>query len=170
MTDCPSQNRLLVTSLEASVENLPENLSWSIVLPALFQSLDQVRDFAGRAAQVCGLIPSDIYSVQLAVDEAFSNIIEHAYGGECEKTILCTCKIDADGLTTILRDCGQPFDPAQIPDPNIKAELQDRELGGLGLYFIHQLMDEVDFQFLPPEGSDPGCNILKMVKHKEKKA
>ncbi len=167
--DRPSHTILPVSSLEVSVDSLPDNASWSIVLPALFESLDRVREFVGKAAQACGLDSSDVYSVQLAVDEAFSNIIEHAFGGECEQSIRCTCQLDQDRLTITLKDCGQPFEPDQVPDPDLKAELQDRQLGGLGLYFMHQLMDEVDFKFVPASADEPGCNILKMVKRKEKK-
>ena len=60
---------------------------------AQFANLDNVREFVGDAAQKCGLNASAIYAAQLAVDEAFSNIIEHAYGGECMEMIECTCQI-----------------------------------------------------------------------------
>jgi anti-sigma regulatory factor (Ser/Thr protein kinase) len=139
-----------------------------MVYPAQFENLDHVREFVGAAAQKCGLDAPAIYAVQLAVDEGFSNIIEHAYGGECLEKIECKCQIAPSGLTITLRDCGSPFDPASIPDPNLTAELQDRDVGGLGLYFIRQLMDEVEFSFLPDPESGKRCNVLRMRKLKER--
>ena len=87
-----------------------------MVYPAQFENLDHVREFVGAAARKCGLDAPAIYAVQLAVDEAFSNIIEHAYGGECLDQIECECQIASPGLTVTLRDCGSPFDPGAVPD------------------------------------------------------
>jgi serine/threonine-protein kinase RsbW len=138
-----------------------------MVYPAQFANLDHVREFVGAAAQKCGLDAPAIYAVQLAVDEAFSNIIEHAYGGECLDQIECKCQIADSGLTVTLRDCGHPFDPAAVPDPDLVAELKDRDIGGLGLYFIRQLMDEVEFSFISEPETGRRCNVLRMQKRKE---
>jgi serine/threonine-protein kinase RsbW len=138
-----------------------------IVYPAQFENLDHVREFVGAAAQKCGLDAPAIYAVQLAVDEAFSNIIEHAYGGECLENIECRCQIASSGLTVTLRDCGTPFDPGAIPEPDLTAELEERDIGGLGLYFIRQLMDEVEFNFLPDPETGKRCNVIRMRKLKE---
>jgi serine/threonine-protein kinase RsbW len=163
---------------DSSVENFSESpaetpaasedTSQSITLPARFENLDRVREFVALAAEAYGLDSTAVYSVQLAVDEAFTNIIEHAYGGECLENILCTCQITPDGLVITLKDCGKPFNPQGVPEPNIHADLEERELGGLGLYFIRQLMDEVSFTFIPAHEAGRGCNILRMVKRKEK--
>jgi len=139
----------------------------SIVLTAQFENLELMREFVADAAEDCSLKPSEVYAVQLAVDEAFSNIIEHAYGGECLEEVQCTCKITGDALFVTLRDCGLPFNPVKIPEPDVTADLESRKIGGLGLYFMRQLMDEVDFEFTNhPETGKP-CNLLKMVKRKD---
>ncbi len=65
----------------------------SVILTAQFENLELVREFVGDAATDSGLKPSAVYAVQLAVDEAFSNIIEHAYGGECLENVQCSCEI-----------------------------------------------------------------------------
>jgi serine/threonine-protein kinase RsbW len=135
--------------------------------PATYESLEEIRGYVAWSARQCGLMPASIYSVQLAVDEAFTNIIEHAYGGECQEEIECTCKINADRLTITLRDCGQPFNPAKVPEPDLNASLEERPSGGLGLYFMRHLMDEVKFTFIPNSESEDGCNILTMVKFKK---
>lgn len=138
--------------------------------PARFSSLSGVREFVGKAASECGLSSKAEYAVQLAVDEAFSNIIEHAYEGESREEVECICLLDEDSLTVILRDCGHPFDPNAVPPPDLKASLTKRKAGGLGLYFMRQLMDEIHFAFIPGSNGSDGCNVLTMVKRKEKLA
>ena len=139
-----------------------------LVLLAQFENLDLVRDFVAKAAEDCGLEPAAVYAVQMAVDEAFSNIIEHSYGGECQEKIECTCELTPQALVVFLRDCGKPFDPTRIPEPDRETSLEEREIGGLGLFFMHRLMDEVSFSFAIESGTSKVCNLLKMVKRKEK--
>jgi anti-sigma regulatory factor (Ser/Thr protein kinase) len=156
-TDTPPQD---------SLETAPQSTSY----PARFSQLDRVRDFVGQVADAGGLNPEAIYQVQLAVDEAFTNIVEHAYGGECDKEIVCTCQILANGLSITLRDCGQTFDPTRVPEPDLEADLEERQIGGLGLFFIRQLMDEVEFAFASETETGQECNIIKMIKYKEEKS
>jgi anti-sigma regulatory factor (Ser/Thr protein kinase) len=137
--------------------------------PAQFESLDHIREFVGSAAQDCGLDSKAVYQVQLAVDEASSNIIEHAYGGPNEQLQLeCSCQLRPDELEVTLSDCGRPFNPDAVAAPDLDAELQERPDSGLGLFFMHQLMDEVDFTFVPLSGNGQSCNLVRMVKRKEK--
>jgi anti-sigma regulatory factor (Ser/Thr protein kinase) len=139
-----------------------------VVYSARFENLDRVREFVGGQAEECGLEPAAVYAVQLAVDEAFSNIIEHAYGGESDEKIECTTQITPAELIITLRDCGHVFNPDSVPTPDLEADLEDREVGGLGLYFIRQLMDEVQFTFDHDPVKDRACNVLRMVKRREK--
>jgi len=136
--------------------------SQTLTFPGRFDSLAAISAFVIRAAEAAGLDARAVCAVQMAVDEACSNIIEHAYGDEGRGAIECTCRINDDGLTVTLRDYGRPFDPASVSEPDLHASLEDRNGGGLGLYFIHQLMDEVHFEFTPDSG-----NVLTMVKRKE---
>lgn len=129
--------------------------------PGRFSSLTKIRDFVRKAARRAGLDESQVYAVQLAVDEACSNIIEHAYGGEGVGEIQCTCKVNGKGLTVVLRDRGQPFDPGSIPEPLTGNRLEDLAPGGAGLYLMRKMMDEVTFEFSPETG-----NVLTMTKRK----
>ncbi len=131
----------------------------TLTFPGQFDSLALISEFVTRAAKAAGLDARAVYAVQTAVDEACSNIIEHAYGGEGRGTIECTCRINDDGLTVILRDHGRPFDPTSVPEPHLHASLEDRDRGCLGLYFMRRLMDEIHFEFTPDSG-----NVLTMVK------
>jgi serine/threonine-protein kinase RsbW len=131
--------------------------------PGRFDQLSKISEFVKQAASAAGLSEKEIYSVQLAVDEACSNIIDHSYGGEGKGTIICTCAPNEEGVTITLQDFGKPFDPQKIPFPDLSTDLEKVKVGGLGLYFIRKLMDDVDFQFSPDTG-----NILVMIKRKEK--
>jgi anti-sigma regulatory factor (Ser/Thr protein kinase) len=60
-----------------------------------------------------------------------------------------------------MRDNGRAFDPSSVPEPNVKADLSERKIGGLGMYLMRKLMDEVFYESLPE-----GWNILTMIKRK----
>lgn len=133
------------------------------IFPARFDQLDALRQFAVQAAREVGLDEEAICAVEMAVDEACSNIIEHAY--RCAETgdIEFTCACDDDALTIILRDHGRPFDMETVPAPDISAALEDRPVGGLGVFLIHKLMDEVRYENLGASG-----NVLTMLKRIQK--
>jgi serine/threonine-protein kinase RsbW len=123
-----------------------------------FDSLDAIRDFAGEAAEAAGLGKDAVYEVQLAVDEACCNIIEHAYGGEGQGDIECVCLIQPNRLTVKLHDHGETFDPSCVPQPDLECALEQRQTGGLGLVLMYKLMDEIRFE------SDDSGNTLTLVK------
>ncbi len=135
--------------------------SYTATFPGRFSSLKYIADFVHKAAAEVGLNRSATYKVETAVDEACSNIIEHAYGGENIGVIVCSCILETDRLTIELKDTGKPFDPNSIPQPDTSASLDERKGNGLGLYFMQQMMDEIHFHFDPETG-----NHLKMVKYK----
>jgi serine/threonine-protein kinase RsbW len=130
--------------------------------PARFASLSKIGGFIKQASAQAGLDESGTYAVQLAVDEACSNIIEHAYGGESKGEIQCTYKITNNSLKIILRDQGRAFDPDSIPDPNFGAPIEQLKPRGAGIFLMRKLMDEVTFEFDSKQG-----NVLTMIKRIE---
>jgi serine phosphatase RsbU (regulator of sigma subunit)/anti-sigma regulatory factor (Ser/Thr protein kinase)/putative methionine-R-sulfoxide reductase with GAF domain len=132
------------------------------IFPARFDQLDAIRGFAAQAARDAGMDDSDTYSVELAMDEACTNIIEHAYQGENKGDIECTCETDDACLHIIIRDHGKPFDPSTVSEPDLDADIDSRPVGGLGVFLIKQLMDEVHFEPLGESG-----NVLTMVKRRK---
>ncbi len=128
--------------------------------PGRFTSLDAIREFAAQAAREAGLSDGDVYAIQLAVDEACSNIIEHAYGGEDRGEIECHCAVGPEQLIVVLRDQGARFDAASVPEPDLTGDLDERQTGGLGLYLIRHLVDDVRFE------SDASGNVVTLVKRK----
>jgi serine/threonine-protein kinase RsbW len=132
--------------------------------PGKYESLAKIREFVSKIAQDAGLNEADVYAVELAVDEACSNIIEHAYGKESVGDILCTCEESNGGLKIVLHDHGKPFDPKKIPEPDLSLPIKRLKPGGAGLYLMRKMMDEVTFEFNPVSG-----NTLTMIKNRKKK-
>jgi serine/threonine-protein kinase RsbW len=131
------------------------------VFPGRYESLQHISDFISQAAQKAGLNDSAVYAVQLAVDEAATNIIEHAYGGEGNGNIECTYELLPEGLRVALIDHGKPFDPDEVPEPQTNGSLDDIKPRGLGLFFMRRMMDEVKFEFTRRSG-----NRVVMLKRK----
>ncbi len=125
----------------------------TVKYPAQFQYLDEIRDFVGEIAGRNGFNEKEVYSIQLATDEAASNIIEHAYKGVADGVLEVTCGMEQDTLTIILHDYGEPFDPASVRPPNLKVDLGKRQIGGLGIYLMRKLMDEVHYETIPYAGN-----------------
>ena len=129
--------------------------------PAVCASLEAISLQVKEAADVAGLDDDAAYAIQLAVEEACDNIIEHAYGNNMRGDIECTCEATPDGLVVTLRDHGDPFDPDSVPPPNLDSSLEERDAGGLGLHFIRKLTDDFCFQFDAEQG-----NVLMLFKRR----
>ncbi len=127
--------------------------------PGNYSSLDAIRNFYKSAAEKAGLDEKAVYEVQMAVDEAASNIIDHAYGGENLGNIECSYRASKGELEIIIRDFGKPFNPALVDYPDMQTDIKNRKIRGLGLHFMNSLMDSVKFSF-----NGHGGNILTMVK------
>jgi serine/threonine-protein kinase RsbW len=129
--------------------------------PGNYQSLSKISNFVVQAAREAGLNDQEVYEVELAVDEACCNIIDHAYGGEDRGEMHCSVEVGDQVLTVILKDRGVPFDPANVPEPNYAVPLQKLKRRGAGFYLMHKLMDELHYKASPDNG-----NVLVMVKRK----
>jgi serine/threonine-protein kinase RsbW len=129
---------------------------------AKFEYLDEIREFVGDIARAGKFSEKDIYNIQLASDEAASNIIEHAYEGVSNGVLEISCGFKSGVLTIILVDHGESFDPSEVPMPNLKADLSERKIGGLGLYLMRKLMDEVYYDADPKNSR----NTLTLIKRK----
>jgi serine/threonine-protein kinase RsbW len=138
-------------------------MSQSVTFPGRFESLAKISEYVVQAARAAGLNEEAVYAVDLSVDEACTNIIEHAYGGEGRGEIECTCTNLGDGLKIVLHDQGRTFNPSKIPTPNNKTRLKDLKSRGAGLFLMQNMMDEVTFEFSTEAG-----NILTMIKYQDK--
>lgn len=133
----------------------------SVRFIAKFDFLDEIREFVGDIARKGGFSAKDVYNIQLATDEAASNIIEHAYDGVTNGVLDISAAMEKDAIKIILIDYGEPYDPSVIPIPDIKADLSERKIGGLGIFLMRKLMDEVHYE---PRADK--SNVLTMIKRK----
>ena len=129
---------------------------------AKFEFLDEIREFVGDIARNSGFSDKEVYNIQLATDEAASNVIEHAYEGVSDGLIEISCGVQSSYIKIILVDHGESFDPSDVPAPDLKADLSERKIGGLGIFLMRKLMDEVHYK----TESGKNRNTLTMTKRK----
>lgn len=122
------------------------NPTHRITRAAYLESLDEFRQFIKEHfAGVSGITDEVLYDVQLAVDEAVTNIISHGYAGLDPGSIILDLQIEPDKLTISLTDFGHSFEPGSAPVPDVNAPIEERELGGFGLFFIQQSVDGMEY-------------------------
>ncbi len=127
-------------------------------LDCVIAQLGAIREFVVQTSRELGVDESTICDLQLAVDEICSNVLRHGYdgrGGQVEVTVESV----EDGVQVTVRDWGRAFEPQAVPLPDVRAPLEQRPLGGLGLFLVRQVMDEVQFEFGGKRG-----NSVTMVK------
>jgi anti-sigma regulatory factor (Ser/Thr protein kinase) len=140
----------------------------SLTVPAQFDQLQRIASFIRAQVEQTGFSGLDINRIELAVDEACSNIIQHAYAGRSDGLIRVNVHVVPSGRITItLIDTGRSFDPDSIPEPDPTGSLDELKVGGLGLYLMRQAMDDVRFEFDVlghGHGEPQRFNRLTMVK------
>jgi len=128
--------------------------------PARYDHLRAISTFVMDAIKDSPFDSRQRYAIDLAVDEACSNVIDHAYGGEDRGEITILLDLNENGLKITIQDDGKPFDPACVAEPDLTSPLETRCERGLGLFLIRELMDEAVYDF-----SCPGVNQLTLVKY-----
>ena len=102
----------------------------------------------------------EILDTQLAVEEAITNVIVHGYArGKGE--IMITCRTTHGTVEVQIRDTAPAFNPLSIPEPDITEDIEDRKIGGLGVFLLRQVMDDIIYRY------EDGKNILVLVKKRK---
>jgi anti-sigma regulatory factor (Ser/Thr protein kinase) len=133
-------------------------------LPSDTRYLVLVRDLTRRFAESHGFEPSDAQKMGLAVDEATTNVIEHAYHGRSDREIEIHFDPEGDDLCVQILHDGDPIDPEHLPEFSLERFVAERKSGGLGIYIMKQVMDRVDYGT-----SGSGKSICLMVRSKRGK-
>lgn len=129
------------------------------VFPAELDQLAGISAFAMDQAEALGMDDQGLFAVQMAVDEAATNVIIHGYqerGMEGEVRLLCWK--ERGSFVVQLRDHSPPFNSNEVPDPDLNTSLEKRQEGGLGIFLMRRLMDRVEFA---REGDE---NVLTMAR------
>ncbi len=132
----------------------------TLTLVANLDALAHISAFITTAAEQSGLTERATWQVQLAIDEAATNIIQHAYEPDTPGMLTLEWHTVSDRFIVSLRDHGRAFDPQEVAPPDLESPLEERQVGGLGIYLMTRLMDEVHFDFDPQSG-----NLLTLVKY-----
>ncbi len=135
------------------------------VIPSQTDRLKEVRDFVSTIARQFGFGEDDVNKIVLAVDEACTNIIKHAYEYRKNHSIKLSIQTQGTAFEVTITDQGRSFDPSGIPQPNMKEYLSHFKKGGLGMYLMKTVMDKVEYDFKPgPE------NCVRLTKYLQRQA
>jgi len=135
------------------------NRSVALVISADLNEIGKVATALDEAMRASAFSEEIINELQLAVEEAIANTILHGYcdaPGDVAVGIHVT-----DGVVEVrIEDRATPFDPLTVPEPDRESDLDERGIGGLGIYLIRSLVDEVVYRYAD------GKNILTLVKRR----
>lgn len=136
----------------------------SLRLPAELGQLPVFLDHVRQTTQIAGLAEAQGTRLELAVEEALVNVFNYAYARQPNPgAVTCRVGVEADGLTVEIVDEGPPFDPLARPDPDTALTLEQRQPGGLGIFMIRQLTDEVSYR----REEDRNVLTIRMLKGSE---
>jgi serine/threonine-protein kinase RsbW len=128
--------------------------------PARHDQLKVISAFVMHAIKDSPFDDRQRYAIDLAVDEACANVIDHAYGGDEKGEIRISLDLNESSLRLIIQDYGASFDPDCVAEPDLTSPIETRCERGLGVYLIREVMDEAVWDF-----SSPGVNQLTLVKY-----
>jgi anti-sigma regulatory factor (Ser/Thr protein kinase) len=129
---------------------------------ALANELQEIVSAAAKIDAFCeekDLSPEIAYAVNLSVDEILTNTISYGYDDDEPHRIEIIVRREADSLVVVIVDDSAAFDLSSTPEVDLGASLDDRALGGLGLFLVHQMMDAVEYQRMD------GCNVVTLTKN-----
>ena len=131
----------------------------SLKIPAVLENLESSIDFVKQQFTAAGFGDKELLRIHLACEEAFVNVINYAYqDGQGDMIIDVTCRDDS--CTIMLSDQGVPYDPMAKEDPDLDVPIEERQIGGLGIFMVKEIMDDVRYEYRD------GYNILTLVKRR----
>jgi len=127
-------------------------------ITALVSTLDDVLSFVDGPLEERSVSMKNITTINIATEEIYVNIAQYAYKNEGGEAII-SLRIEGNKATIELTDWGAPYNPLAKQDPDVSLSVQDRPIGGLGIYMVKETMDEVTYRY------ENDSNILTMVKY-----
>ncbi|MDD4127483.1 MAG: ATP-binding protein [Methanomicrobium sp.] len=130
-----------------------------IVIPAKNDEIDRVTADIEKILTVEDFSAEEIFNVQLAMEEIIENIINYGYPGK-EGMIGIRCEVTPSEISIEISDSAPAFNPLLMPDPDITSDVDERNIGGLGIFLVKKVMDKVSYIY------ENNKNILTLVKFK----
>ena len=138
-----------------------EKQTSSITLEASLENLETINSFLHKWVKKASLSARGENELLLAVEEVFVNIVKYAYAESLGKVTIY-CRMDKDNLILQIKDEGISFNPLQLPEPHLVSCLKERKVGGLGVFLMRKLVNNVKYE---KQGK---YNILTLVKSRKK--
>ena len=136
-----------------------EEASLELCVKASIRNIDEVTGFVNHQLRQMGCSKRSLLQIDVALDELFSNICRYAYDDVVGNVLVSVEELeDGDSVQITLVDKGIPFDPLAVKDPDVTLKLQERTIGGLGIFMVKRTMDDVQYEYRD------GKNILTVVK------
>jgi anti-sigma regulatory factor (Ser/Thr protein kinase) len=126
--------------------------------PAVPDSVPEICQWVYDTARSAGFPKGEAERWELALEEVAINIVRYAYGDGPVGTIEIEVRLASSGMSVQISDTGQSFNPLAAPEPKIGAALEEREIGGLGIYLARKVVDRVQYE------RRDGKNILTLSK------
>lgn len=130
----------------------------SIIIANEISEIGKLNAFIEEIGNEFSLGPDVVFNLTLVLEEAVVNIINYAYPKEDHEWIYLSARMHDDSIVLVLTDTGKEFDPTMAPDADISLSADEREIGGLGIFLIRQIMNEVKYERIE------GKNILILQK------
>ncbi len=130
----------------------------TLIIKNELEQLTRLYAFLDRQAAAYGLKELQLMQVKLALEEAVTNVILYAYPDKKDQDIRIDMSYENKRLTIVITDTGTDFNPLERQEPDLTLSLEERPIGGLGIYLVKQLMTEVTYS------RSAGKNILTMTK------
>ncbi len=122
---------------------------YRLKIPSITENLQMIRVFVLKIAAKMGFNEETQEQIALSVDEACTNVIKHAHHHNARRLIDIKIETDANKIKITITDKGKGFDITKLQDPDIEKYIKESKHGGLGIYLIKTLMDEVNYEFNP---------------------
>jgi len=127
---------------------------FTLQVPSSTENLALIREFVTSVGRQATLDDEDITNLELAVDEACANVIEHAYGHDISKEVIVRASFDDESVRISVIDTGRGFDPSKVEQKELEQLVAQRKSGGLGIRLIKTLMDEVSYEIVPGQKNE----------------
>lgn len=130
----------------------------SIVLANEISEVSRLNDFIEEIGREFAIAPDVLFNLNLVLEEAVVNVINYAYPKEEHEFIYLSASMHEGSIVLVLTDTGKAFDPTAAPEADITLSADERQIGGLGIFLIRQIMNEVKYERID------GKNILTLEK------
>jgi serine/threonine-protein kinase RsbW len=133
-------------------------------LPTQTDYISLVRQFVGGISRKAGFGDIDIEKIELAIDEACSNVLQHAYKYESDNRYAVEITIRNTKLDIVITDQGDSFSFHDAVVPDIEQHVSELKVGGLGIFIMQQMMDDVKYE---TRANNNILRLTKFIHHKE---